>query len=142
MTRPEAVRYTLEEVELTARKDENGCLLIARADQTPSHSSPAVEIRPNPSAGRAITSGSAGKWWFKLFNHPESVHRPPFGTADTLEKAVEIAEAKLLAAARREAAHREAEALASASVEEAGKILGNRIDRWLEGKRSEGDCEG
>ena len=138
MTEPEAVRYTLKGVYLTARKDENGCLLIARADQVPSHSSPAVKIQPNPSAGRAITSGSAGKWWFKLFNHPESVHRRPFGTADTLEKAEET----LLEAARREAAHREAAALASASVEEAEEILGDRIDRWLEDKRSEGDCEG
>ena len=50
----------------------------------------------------------------------------------------EQTEARLL-----EAAHREAAAtLASASVAEAGKILDNKIDQWLERKRSEDGCEG
>ena len=140
MTGQETVRYTLDGVELTARKDESGYLLIARTDKEHSHSNPAVEIQPNPSAGQ-WTSGSAGKWWFKLFEHPGSRGRPAFSTADTLEKAVEQAEARLLAAAHREAAHREAAALDSASVAEAEKILSNKIDQWFERKRSEGGCE-
>ena len=137
MTGQEAVRYTLDGVELTAHKDENGCLLIARADKELSHSNPMVKIQPNPRAGRAIVSGTSGKWWFKLFNHPES-GRPAFDTADTLEKAVEKAEAKLMEAARRETVAD----LASASVAEAGTILGNWIDQWLEHKRSGDGCEG
>ncbi len=44
----------------------------------------------------------------------------------------EQAEAGLLEAAA---------ALASASVAEAGEILDNKIDRWLERKRSEDGCE-
>ncbi len=133
----ETVRYTLDGVELTARKDENGYLLIARADKEPSRNNPAVAIRPNPRAREWTTSGSAGKWWFKLFEHPGSRDRA-FDTADTLEKAVAKAEAKFLNAARREAAA----ILASVSVEEAGEILDNQIDLWLERKCSEGSGEG
>ena len=141
MTEQEAVRYTVEGVELTARKDENGRLLIARADKEPSYSNLAVEIRPNPNAGRGIVSGTAGKWWFKLFTRPGSGN-PAFDTTDTLEKAVAKAEARLLEAAHREASDREAAALSSASVAEAGAILNNKIDQWLERKRSEDGCEG
>ena len=47
------------------------------------------------------------------------------------------AEARLLKAAHREAAA----ALASAAVAEAGEIPDNKIDRWLERKRSEDGCE-
>lgn len=141
MTEQEAVRYTLKGVELTAHKDEKGCLLIARADKETSHSNSAVEIRPNPSAGRTIGTGPAGKWWFKLFTPPGS-GGPAFDTADMLEKAVEKAEAKLLEEARREASYREEAALASASVAKAGEILDSKIDQWLEHKRSEDGCEG
>lgn len=70
------------------------------------------------------------------------VRGPPFGTADTLEKAVEQAEAKLLEAAHREASHREAAALSSASGAEAGEIPDNKIDQWLERNRPLNDCEG
>ncbi len=137
MTEQEAVRYTVEGVELTARKDENGRLLIARADKEPSYSNLAVEIRPDLSVRRGIVSGTTRREWFKLFTRPGS-GGPPFGTADTLEKAVEKAETRLLEAARREV---EA-ALASASIAEAGEILDNKINQWLERKRSEDGCEG
>ena len=51
---------------------------------------------------------------------------------------MEQAEAKLLEADRREV---EA-ALASASGAGAREILDNKIDQWLERKRSEDGCEG
>ena len=138
MTEQEAVRYTVEGVELTAHKDENGCLLIARADKEPSYSSNlAVEIRPDLSVRRGMVPGTTGRKWFKLFTRPGS-GEPPFGTADTLEKAVEQAEAKLL-----EAAHWEVvAALSSASGARAREILDNKIDQWLERKHSGDGCKG
>lgn len=137
MTEQEAVRYTLKGVELTAHKDENGCLLIARADKETSHSSPAVEIRPDLSVARGMVPGTTGKGWFKLFTRPGSGGRA-FSFADTLEKAVEQAEAKLL-----EAAHWEVvAALSSASGADAREILDSKIDQWLEHKRSEDGCKG
>ena len=48
------------------------------------------------------------------------------------------AETRLLKAARGEVVA----ALASASAAEAGEILDNKIDQWLEHKRSENSCEG
>ena len=73
MTEQEAVRYTLEGVELTAHKDENGCLLIARADKEPSYSSNlVVEIRPDLSVRRGMVPGTTRREWFKLFTRPGS----------------------------------------------------------------------
>ena len=137
MTEQEAITYTVDGVELSAGRLENGSLLIARADEPPSYSNLAVEIRPNPGAG-ATTYSSSGEWpWFKLFDYPMGASRPAFINADTLEKAVERAETRLVDTARKQAEADTMATLRSLSPPEAGELLHNQIAQWLEKKQVE-----
>lgn len=134
MTEQKAIAYTVDGVELSARKTEVGSLLIARAGEEPSYNNQAVEIRPNPGAGATVYSSSGEKPWFRLFRYPEGASRPAFATADTLEKAVARAEKPLVDAARREAEADAIALLATLAQSEAGVFLQNQIDQWLEHK--------